>query len=124
MSFINPVFLLSAGRFLVGVLFVIGGIHHFFVLPTMTQKIAERGVPFPTATLLAGSMFEMLAGIAIIVRWHAPLAAIALILFTIASSCMLMNTWALTGEKRMSAIDGWTSNLGVIGGLAFVAGLT
>lgn len=122
--FIDPALLVTVGGLLVGGLFVFGGLYHLFVVPTITQQLRNRGVPFPMATLIVGSNFEMLAGIAIIIRWHAPIAAIALILFTVASSCMMMNFWALTGEKRMAAIDAWNSNLGVIGGLLLVAALS
>ena len=52
-----------------------------------------------------------------------PLAAVGLMLFTIAGSAMMMNFWDMTGEKRMSAIDGWHSNLGVIGGLLILTAL-
>ena len=52
-----------------------------------------------------------------------PLAAVGLMLFTIAGSAMMMNFWDMTGEKRMSASDGWHSNLGVIGGLLILTAL-
>ncbi len=123
MSFANPAFVSTLARLLVGGLFVIGGFYHFFVSRTMTRQMAERGLPYPMATLLAGSIFAILAGTAIVIRWHASIAAVALIVFTVASSCMMMNFWTLTGEKRIAAIDGWTSNLGVIGGLLLVAAL-
>ncbi len=122
-AFIDPHALILAGRLLVGGLFIVGGITHGFVLATMARQMTERGVPFAKAMLIAGSLFEIAAGLAVMVGWFVPLAAGSLIVFTIASSCMMMNFWGLGGEKRMSAIDGWTSNLGVIGGLLIVAAL-
>ena len=122
-DFINAHAVILAGRLLVGGLFVVGGITHCFVLPTMARQMTERGIPFAKAALIAGSLFEIVAGLAVMVGWLVPLAAGSLIVFTIASSCMMMNFWALSGEKRMAAMDGWTSNLGVIGGLLIVAAL-
>ncbi len=122
-AFIDAQALTLAGRVLVGGLFVVGGITHCFVLPAMTQQMTERGVPFAKPALITGSSFEIVAGLAVMLGWLVPLTAGSLIVFTIASSCMMMNFWSLSGEKRMAAVDGWTSNLGVIGGLLIVAAL-
>ncbi len=122
-TFIDSHALILAGRLLVGGLFVVGGINHCFVLPAMARQMTERGVPFAKPALIAGSLFEIVAGLAVMLGWLVPLTAGSLIVFTIASSCMMMNFWDLGGEKRMAAIDGWTSNLGVIGGLLIVAAL-
>ena len=121
--FIDAHAFILAGRLLVGGLFIVGGITHCFVLPTMAGQMTEHGIPFAKPALIAGSLFEIAAGLAVMVGWLVPLAAGSLIVFTIASSCMMMNFWSLSGEKRMAAMDGWTSNLGVIGGLLIVAAL-
>ncbi len=122
-AFIDAHAVILAGRLLVGGLFIVGGITHGFVLPTMARQMTERGVPFAKPALIAGSVFEIVAGLIVVLGWFVPLAAGSLIVFTIASSCMMMNFWDLSGEKRMAAMDGWTSNLGVIGGLLIVAAL-
>lgn len=120
---INAHALILTGRLLIGGLFVVGGITHCFVLPIMVRQMTDRGVPFARLALIAGSLFEIIAGLAVMVGWLVPHAAGSLIVFTVASSSMMMNFWDMGGEKRMAAMDGWTSNLGVIGGLLIVAAL-
>ena len=44
-----------------------------------------------------------------------------LVIFTIAASVMLLNFWSLEGAAREGALNGWLSNLGVIGGLLIAA---
>ncbi len=122
-AFIDVHTLILIGRLLVGGLFVVGGITHCFVLPAMVRQMTERGVPLAKPALIGGSFFEIVAGLAVMLGWLVPLAAGSLIVFTFASSCMMMNFWDLSGEKRMAAMDGWTSNLGVIGGLLIIAAL-
>ncbi len=122
-AFIDAHALILVGRLLVGGLFIVGGVTHGFVLPTMARQMTERGVPFAKPALITGSLFEIAAGLAVMVGWFVPLAAGSLIVFTIASSFMMMNFWNLSGERRMAAMDGWTSNLGVIGGLLILAAL-
>jgi putative oxidoreductase len=115
--------LVTAGRLLLGGLFIIGGIGHLFAPSTIAGKMRARGVPFPMLGLIAGTAFEIVAGALLMFGLFVPLAAVGLILFTIAGSVMMMNFWDMTGEKRVSAIDGWQSNLGVIGGLLILTAL-
>jgi putative oxidoreductase len=115
--------LVAVGRLLLGGLFILGGIGHLFALPTVAGQMAARGVPLPMLALIAGTAFQIVAGVLLMLGLFVPMAALGLILFTIAGSVMLMNFWDMTGEKRTRAIDNWQSNLGVIGGLLIVCAL-
>jgi putative oxidoreductase len=105
------------GRLLLGGLFVVGGIHHFFILPGITQALAARGVPAARLVLLSGSVFQILAGLALIFGFHPAWAALGLVVFTVAASVLLVNFWDMEGPARASAINTWQSNLAIIGGL-------
>ena len=123
-SLIDRHSLILVGRFLIGGLFVIGGINHFFVFPIMVRQMAERGVPFPGPAPIAGSMFQVIAALvryARLVRSDSGELPYRVPFHKLLR--MLMNFWNMNGEKRMSAMDGWTSNLGVIGGSLIVAAL-
>lgn len=105
------------GRLLLGGLFVVGGIHHFFILPGITQALAARGVPAARLVLLSGSVFQILAGLALILGFHPAWAASGLVVFTLAASVLLADFWDMEGPARASAINTWQSNLAIIGGL-------
>ena len=109
------------GRLLLGGLFVVGGIHHFFMLPGITQALAARGVPAAKLVLLLGSMFQILAGLALIVGFYPMWAALGLVAFTLAASVLLVNFWGMDGPTRANAITTWQSNLAIIGGLLVAA---
>ena len=115
--------LIAVGRLLLGCLFILGGIGHLFALPSIAGQMGQRGVPLPMPTLIFGTAFQIVAGASLMLGLFVPLAALGLILFTLAGSVMMLNFWNMTGEKRMTAIDNWQSNLGVIGGLLIVAAL-
>jgi putative oxidoreductase len=108
------------GRLLLGGLFVVGGIHHFFHLSSLTQAIAARGVPAAKLVLLSGSLFQIFAGLALIFGFHPPWAALGLVVFTLVASVLLINFWDMEGPARADAVRGWQTNLAIIGGL-FVA---
>jgi len=109
------------GRFLLGGLFVVAGIRHFFIFGAVQRAIAARGVPFARLVLVAGTAFELLAGTLVVVGVAVGYAALGLALFTIAASLMLLNFWGMEDSARESALNAWQSNLAIVGGL-LVAG--
>jgi putative oxidoreductase len=113
--------LLIVGRLLLGGLFVFAGVRHMFLIPVLTQAIAARGVPFPRLVLLAGSSFQFVGGVLLIVGPWMPAAAFGLIVFTIAASVMLLNFWDMDGPARQNIINVWLSNMAIVGGLLVTA---
>ncbi|WP_283842521.1 DoxX family protein [Bradyrhizobium sp. G127] len=113
--------LLIVGRLLLGGLFVFAGVRHMFLIPVLTQAIAARGVPFPRLVLLAGSSFQFVGGVLLIVGLWMPAAAFGLIVFTIAASVMLLNFWDMDGPARQNIINVWLSNMAIVGGLLVTA---
>ena len=113
--------LAAVGQLLLGGLFVVAGLRHFSMVPTVTAMIAARGVPVPHLAFLSGTLFQLAAGACLMLGyWVAP-AAFGLVLFTIAASVMLLNFWDMEGPAREAAINGWQSNLAIIGGLLIAA---
>jgi len=109
------------GRLLLGGLFVVAGIRHFFILPPVTQAIAARGIPAAILVLLSGTAFEIVAGLALIFDFYPARAALGLAAFTVAASVLLLNFWDMEGPARANAISTCQSNLAIIGGLLVTA---
>lgn len=111
------------GRFLLGGLFVLGGIKHFFALDPITGALRARGVPAPRFVLIAGSLFQIVAGAALMAGGLVTWAALGLVVFTILASLMLVNFWSLEkGPPRENLQNIFFSNLAIIGGLLVAAG--
>jgi putative oxidoreductase len=113
--------LLAVGRVLLGGLFVAGGVHHFFDLSPITAMMQARGVPEPQLVLLAGSVFQIVAGLLLMLGLWVAAAAFGLIVFTVAASVMLLNFWDMEGEARIGAQSAFQANMGIIGGLLIAA---
>ncbi|MBX5171474.1 DoxX family protein [Rhizobium sp. NZLR1b] len=109
------------GRLLLGGIYVAGGIHHFFVIVPLTDAIEARGVPLAKSVLLSGSMFQIVAGLLLMLGLFVTAAAFGLILFTLAATIMLLNFWDMHGTARDSAINTWKTNMAIIGGLLITA---
>ena len=113
--------ILTLGRILLGGLFVYGGIHHFFIIPTLASAIAARGVPAPRVVLIGGSIVQTIAGALFILGAYVAASAFCLIAFTVAASIMLLNYWDMEGPMRDTAKTMWQTNLAIIGGLLIAA---
>ncbi|MGH8028209.1 MAG: DoxX family protein [Pseudoxanthomonas sp.] len=109
------------GRLLLGGLFVVGGFHHFFILPGITEALKARGIPAAKLVLLSGTVFQISAGLALIVGFYPAWAALGLIFFTIAASVLMLDFRDMEGPARANAINAWLSNLAIIGGLLIAA---
>lgn len=110
-----------AGRLLLGALFVVGGMRHFFLVPALTASIGARGVPAPKLVLFAGTVFQIIAGLLFMSGFFVPWAACGLIFFTLAASVMLQNFWSMEGQARYRSTNVCLSNLAIIGGLLIAA---
>ena len=110
-------FILLIGRILLGGMFVVAGLRHLMIVPVLTMAVAARGVPFPRTVLLAGTAFQIGAGLALVLGFFASWGALGLILFTIVASVLLVNFWDKEGEERIALTNAFQTNVGLIGGL-------
>jgi putative oxidoreductase len=110
-----------AGRILLGGVFVVAGLRHLMIVPVLSVAVAARGVPFPRTVLLAGTAFQIGAGLALVLGFLTSWAALGLILFTIVASVLLVNFWDKEGEERIALTNAFQTNIGLIGGLMISA---
>lgn len=112
--------LLFAARFLIGALFIVGGLRHFPLLDAITPALAARKIPFPRFVLIFGSVYEIVFGVALALGLFVTLSAFALILFTVVASLMLVNFWDNAEPERSMLFGVFMSNIAIIGGLLAV----
>jgi putative oxidoreductase len=116
-----PTLLYLFGRLLLGGLFVVGGVEHFFALALLTGIMAARGVPAARAVLILGSIWQVVFGLLLIFGMWLPAASFALILFTIAASVVFLNFWDKPQPERTSLRNALLCNIAIIGALLMVA---
>jgi len=112
---------LALGRVLLGGIFVLGGVRHFFELAPLTQALSARGLPAPRLSLIVGSLFQTIAGVLLMAGQWVQYAALGLVIFTLVASVLMVNFWSMTGEAREAMKNAFTSNLAIIGGLLIAA---
>jgi putative oxidoreductase len=119
-----PEFLLVTGRVLLGGLFVAGSLRHVFVFPMILQKMKARGVVAAPFLLVAGSLFQTVAGACLMAGILMFPAALGLAAFTVAASLMLLDFWNKVGPEREATINAALCNVAVIGGLFIAAAIS
>ncbi len=102
------------------VFFGIWNVYHWFpILETMTEK----NIPHPYLVLPIGIAWEIIAGVMIICGIYVTLAAVLLIPFTIISVVMFHPFWKLEGERQISSLIVFITNITVtIGALLLLIG--
>ncbi|WP_246675456.1 DoxX family protein [Mesorhizobium sp. B2-3-4] len=109
------------GFVLLGGVFVWAGAGHFLKFRTIAAQLAERHFPFPAVLLAAGSSVEIIAGLCLATGMGRPYASLALVVFTIAASVMMLDFWRYSGPERQGLRSAFTINIAVIGGLLLAA---
>lgn len=111
------------GRILLALMFVLSGYGKLGDIAGTAGYIASGGVPFASAVAVAVGLFELIAGLALVVGFQARWAALALAGFTVAASVLFHAFWAVPAEQQFMQQLLFMKNISVAGGLLMVAAL-
>jgi len=113
-------YLEPAGRIIIGTFFLLAGISKFADLTGTAGYIDSIGLPMASTVALLTALFEVAAGLALIVGKYTKYAALSLAGFTLLAAVLFHgpSTWA---EAPMQQIM-FMKNLAIIGGLLYMAG--
>ena len=115
--------LVLVGRVLLALIFVTSGYGKLAGLEGTAGYIASAGLPWPTALAAAAGLFELLAGLALVVGFKARWAALALGAFTLLASLLFHAYWAAPADQQFVQQLMFMKNLAIAGGLFIVAAL-
>ncbi len=111
----------NLGFVLLGGVFVWAGAEHFLKFGEVSDRLKQRSFPYPVPLLVAGSVFELVAGICLIVGFARFYASLALAAFTIAASVILLDFWNFNEPERQATRLAFIMNGAVLGGLLIAA---
>ena len=103
------------GRILLGGFFLWNGIQAILNLTTTIQIFIKVGLPNPSLWAVVALAVEVLGGMALVVGYKSKLSALLLIFYTLISSALLLST------STSAQLQLFLGNMGVIGGLLYVA---
>lgn len=113
------------GRIGVASLFLLGGLNKIINYDATITQMQSVGLT-PAQILLPLVILLEIGGGALVVlgRWLAPLAALALAIFTVATNFFFHDFWTMEGERAALELSLFFKNISIAGGLILIAGLS
>src|SRR5262247_1658003 len=94
-------FIALVGRVLLAVLFIISGYGKIGGFDGTVQTLAGKGLPLPQLATAVAILVELGGGILLAIGWKTRwVAAVAIILFTIAASFLFHDFWNMADVAR------------------------
>jgi putative oxidoreductase len=114
------VMFIAIGYALLGLFYVVGGVHHFLSFTFFAQMLAKRNILLPRLALALGSLFQIATGTLLALQVQVHASALGLAIFTLVASLILLDFWHLSGLERQAAMRSWQSNLAPTGALLVI----
>jgi putative oxidoreductase len=110
-----------AGRLLISTIFIFSGLNKLGAHAAMAGFAASKGLPAADLAIWLAAAVEILAGLSILLGFHARIGAWLLFFFLIPTSLVFHNFWAMQGMEKMDNQGHFFKNVAIMGGLLFVA---
>lgn len=115
---------LLAGRFLLGIYFILPGVSKITGYEGTAKYMAEHHVPFIEVLLPLTILIQIGVGLALLVGYRGQLAAFLLAGLTLVINIYMHNFWDMEeGLARQHETQNFFKNLGIMAGLLVMAGL-
>lgn len=108
---------INAGRFFLGLYFLLPAIAKLVVPETHLVLMAARGIIFADALLLFAGVSSLLGALALISGRYVKMAAYGLVIYTTLVTVLIHPVWIIESEAQ-----NFIKNVGIIGGLLILAG--
>lgn len=109
------------GRLLLALLFLPAGISKIGGFAGTVGYIASVGLPLPQLGAVLAIIVEVAGALALIAGFGTRFAALALAVFTLASSFFFHNFWSMPADQAMMQQLMFFKNLAIVGGLLVLA---
>ena len=114
----NNAYATLVGRILISLLFILAGYSKLTGIAGTAGWFGSLGIPMPTVSAIVVGLVELVGGLAVLVGFHARIAALVLAAFTIGATLIAHMDFADPMQVLMVQ-----KNLAVTGGLLVLAAL-
>lgn len=114
---------LLAARTLIAFVFLVSGIHKAIWYQKAMDEFKSDGVPLISISLPGTVLLHLGGAVCLILGVFTELAALLLAIHTAVATYMVQGFWRLEGIERLIRSRVFSANLGVIGGLLYIAAL-
>lgn len=118
------VLLITAGRFLLGLMFIIAGVRNFLRLQERVEFKTNYGFALPAPLIVLGFAVQLVAGISVAFGLWPAWGAVALIAFVILATVFYHNLFMFSGKEREPHIYFASVNAALCGAFMLVIALS
>ena len=123
MLIVNNITLL-AGRFLMGIYFIIPGISKITGFEGTSAYMASHGVPFIPVLLVVTIVLQLALGLFMIIGYRTKVTAFLLAGMVLVISLVMHNFWSMEdGVNKLHETQNFFKNIGIMSGLLMVSTL-
>ncbi|WP_242929041.1 DoxX family protein [Pontibacter vulgaris] len=115
-----PTFILAA-RILIGITFLVAGLHKVLFWDGPAMWMASKGLPFVPVLLGAAMVTELVGAMLLFAGFKVKQTAIVLILLLLPMTLMMHTFWNMEGMMQQTAIMDFIQNIAIMGGLIALA---
>jgi len=112
--------LYSAGRSLLGVLFLLSGIFKISGFAGVAGWMSSAGLPLASVLLTLTIAVEVGSGLTLITGWNARWGALVLALFLVPVSLVFHNFWSADAANYQNQFNHFFKNIAILGGMLVV----
>lgn len=114
--------LITAGRWLVALYFLVPGIMKFVALPLHVSLMTSHNVPFPLPLLITAGIVQIIGAMLLFSNRFIRFTAIGFVGYTVLINVMLHDFWNFQGIVAAHEMQNFIKNLGIVAGLLVLAG--
>lgn len=114
--------LITTGRWLIALYFLIPGIMKFMAFPMHLGLMTLHKVPFPAQLLVVAGIAQIIGALLLVSNRFVRFAALGLGLYVILINFYLHDFWNFTGLVASHELQNFIKNLGILAGLLVLAG--
>ncbi len=115
--------LIIAGRFLLGLMFIIAGARNFINLDERREQKTNYGFVLPLPLLVVGFAAQLIGGVSVAFGLWPQWGALALIVFLIPATALFHNLFMFSGKDRNPHLYLVTVNAALLGAFLLVIAL-
>lgn len=116
--------LVTVGRVMLALYFLLPGIIKFVSWDMHIPLMEAHGMIMVPQLLAAAAIFEIIAGIALLMNRYTALVSILLALLVVVINVSLHDFWNFSGIEAAHEMQNFIKNLGILAGLLVLAGHT
>lgn len=106
------------GRLVIGLYFIFNGVNHFMRDKILSEYAHSKGVPMPTAAVMATGVLLLLGGLSMLLGLYPVFGVVILLIFFIPVSVIMHNFWAVSDpQAKMIEMVNFLKNMALVGAL-------